>query len=67
MNKIVSKSRASFKYLKIYTNPKVAPKKELEENDKPNGEKKDAIIIEEKKDAIIIEEKQEAPLATSEA
>jgi len=37
---------------------KVAPKKELDENDKPNGEKKDAIIIEEKK---------EAPLATPEA
>lgn len=37
---------------------KVAPKKELDENDKPNGEKKDTIIIEEKKDA---------PLATPEA
>jgi len=51
----------------MYTNSEVAPKKELEENDKPNGEKKDAIVIEEKKDGIIIEEKQEAPLATSEA
>lgn len=39
-------------------NLKVAPKKDLEDNDKSNGEKKDAIIIEEKK---------EAPLATSEA
>lgn len=39
-------------------NFKVAPKKDLEDNDKSNGEKKDAIIIEEKK---------EAPLATSEA
>ncbi|XP_011172978.1 transcription factor BTF3 homolog 4 isoform X2 [Solenopsis invicta] len=36
----------------------VAPKKEVDENDKPNGEKKEAIIIEEKK---------EAPLATPEA
>lgn len=44
-----------FFYLKYF---KVAPKKEVDENDKPNGEKKDAIIIEEKK---------EAPLATSEA
>lgn len=42
----------------MHANLQVAPKKELEENDKPNGEKKDAIIVEEKK---------EAPLATSEA
>lgn len=37
---------------------KVAPKKELNENDKAAGEKNDTIVIEEKK---------EAPLATPEA
>ena len=53
---ICVKAHVIYKYCLRYL--KVAPKKELDENDKPNGEKKDAIIIEEKK---------EAPLATPEA